>query len=213
MFTIAFISHLSNFSKEHAIRFVQKTNIQLKAQQNDLIQAVRGLSLLASNQQNALILFGPLKDVLFANKEAISLIENMDDGARSQYQAVVEMAWNKNLYTRVQFSDVELEITSSLIEMNGGTCLLLQAVRLPDGESKRSLQDWQKKLIAVNNLPDDAEFNVRAGKMRVKTRDGGKVSKKVVFELVEGKLVIEHPTSRRKIQFDLEDLIALCRSE
>ncbi len=216
LFIVALIAHLIGRSKDHAMDKVREANVQLgdkvKTQQN-LLQMVNDFALLKSNQQNAVVLFGAHKDVLFANKEATDIVENMDDNSRSQYQAVVERAWEKNLYIHTQFSDIELEITSSLIKIDGGTCLLLQAVRMPDEESKRSLEDWQQKLIAANNLPDDTEFDARAGNMRVKTRDNGKVSKKILFELTAGTLVIEHPTNRRKIQFDLEDLIALCRSE
>ncbi|MCP4535995.1 MAG: hypothetical protein GY832_02515 [Chloroflexi bacterium] len=205
-FVIASVTYLNNANKERA---ATKAQTKVKEQQQDLLQMVDDFSFILSNQQNAIILFGADGNVMFENKVATRARQAMDAKAHSVFDAVIEKAWKKNVFTRVQYGTHIVEITSSLIEADSGTCLLVQAIRLPDEGSKRSLEEWQQRLEAANHLPVDTEFDARTGKMRMLIRNNGKVSKKILFELASGCLTVENPANREKIQFDLEDLAAL----
>ena len=142
---------------EEAIRDVQelnrKLNTKIEAQQRDLIKIVDDFAFLMDQRENAIVLYGPDKNIVFANEMAIKIKERMNDEACLAYQALTEKAWKKNVYTRIGDNHHKVDIVSSLINTNEGTYLLVQAVRLPDEESKRSLEDWQQKLAAVKNLP------------------------------------------------------------
>ncbi len=124
-------------------------------------------------------------------------------------QAIFDKAWRKNVYTHIEHDDYRADIVSSLIETAQGTHLLVQVMHLPAEESNHSLEDWQQKTAAISDLPKGTEFDPHTGKMRVLTRSNGKVSRRVIFELITGALVIEHPSSRQKIRFNLRDLAAL----
>jgi hypothetical protein len=197
---------------------VQEVNAQLdatlEAQQQYLVQLVNDFAFFENNQQNAIVLFGPDKRPVFSNKIAQSTEDHMDDEVRSIYKAVVEKAWEKNLYTHIKHNGHRVDVTSSLINTEEGKYLLLQAMRLPD--EKHSIEDWRQKLNAANNLPENTEFESRTLRMRATFSKNGSFNKKILFELdPDGYIIIENPLNRdQKLSFNLKDLLTLAiRSE
>jgi hypothetical protein len=217
-YVIALISWLATRLLEEAIQDAQelnkKLNEKVEAQHQELLQIVNDFAFLADGQQNAIELYGPDKELVFANGRAIHIRERLDDEAHAVRQNIVNKAWKKNLYTRVEFpAGFQVDITSSLIDTEGGTFLLLQAIRLPDGESKRSLEDWQQQLAADTSLPENAEYNPYTRKMRAISQKSGRFRRKVLFELdTDYNLVIENPFSRQqKFRFSLAHLWSLVK--
>ncbi len=219
-FAIALISYLDSENKERALNNVQEVNVQLdvknaqldaklKAQQQHLIQLINEFAFFENNQQNAIVLFGPDKRPIFSNKIAQSTNDHMDDEVRSIYEAVVEKAWEKNVYTHVKHNGHQVDVSSFLIDTDEGQYLLLQAMRLPD--EKHSIEDWQQKLNAISNLPENSEFESRTRRMRATVSKNGNFNKKILFELdPDGIIIIENPLNRdQKLSFNLKDLLAL----
>lgn len=213
---IAIISWLACKIMKEAVLDLQESNAKLKAkteaQHQELLQIVNDFAFLANERENAIILYGPDGELVFANKIALEARSRIGEESYSAYRAVVERAWEKNLSTRVNYNGRETDIVSSLIETDGGTCLLIQAVRLPDEESGRSLENCQQRLTVANNLPQDTEYDSHTGRMRAIVGENGHFSKKVLFNLTRtGYLVIKNPFSRQLMEFDIEDLMKLAK--
>jgi hypothetical protein len=210
LFIIAIISWLACKIMKEAIVDLQKSNAKLKAkaedQHRELLRIVNDFAFLADDRENAIVLFGPDGNPVFMNKVALKLRNSMSDETFSKFQAIIDRAWQKNVCLRANNDGYQVEIASSLIDTDGGTYLLIQAVRLPDEESGRSLKNWQQKLAA---LPAGVEFDPRTGKMRVTAANNGKTHRRVVFELRSNTLVIENPLDHQEVRFDLDDLIDL----